>query len=80
MGFKVGAALAAAAVSGVVFSSPARALSESQEAAACQGDAIKLCSPYIPDRAKIRNCLVSYRDYLSPACRAIVAPGKKKRS
>ena len=79
MGWKVGAALSAALVSGVAFTSPASALSESQEAAACQGDAIKLCSPYIPDRAKIRNCLVSYKDYLTPACRALVAPGKKRK-
>ncbi|MGH6846318.1 MAG: hypothetical protein ACREC0_02430 [Methylocella sp.] len=46
---------------------------------ACQGDAMRLCSPAIPDHAKIHACLVHYKAYLSPACRAIVAPMKRRR-
>lgn len=57
---------------------PGSALSEAQMAADCQSDALRLCSPYIPDHAKIHACLVTYKAYLTPACRAIVAPGKKK--
>jgi hypothetical protein len=45
-----------------------------QEEADCEGDAIRLCSPYIPDHDKIHACLVEYQAYLSPACRDIVAP------
>ncbi|WP_374307083.1 hypothetical protein [Methylocella sp.] len=73
------AALAAAVLSGAAFCAPAYALTEAQEAAACEGDALRLCAPYVPDKAKIHACLVSYKAYLSPACRAIVAPGKKKK-
>jgi len=49
-----------------------------QEEADCQGDAMRLCGPAIPDHAKIRACLIYYKAYLSPACRAIVAPKKKR--
>jgi hypothetical protein len=38
---------------------------------------MRLCGPYIPDQGKIRACLVAYKDYLSPACRSIVAPKKR---
>jgi hypothetical protein len=55
------------------------ALTEQQEAADCQDDAMRLCGPYIPDHAKIHACLVTYKAYLSPACRAIVAPAKGRK-
>ena len=55
------------------------ALTEQQEAADCQNDAMRLCGPYIPDHAKIHACLVTYKAYLSPACRAIIAPAKRRR-
>jgi hypothetical protein len=45
-----------------------------QETIACQDDALRLCGPYIPDHAKIHSCLLTYKAYISPACRAIVAP------
>ncbi len=54
-------------------------LSQQQEAADCEGDAFRLCSPYIPNHAKIHACLVTYQAYLSPACRAIIAPAKGKK-
>ena len=40
----------------------------------CQGDAMRLCGPEIPDHEKIRQCLVYYKSEISPACRSIVAP------
>jgi hypothetical protein len=43
----------------------------------CQGDAMQFCGPEIPDREKIRECLVYYRADISPACRALVAPEEK---
>jgi hypothetical protein len=55
----------------------AQGLSFAVEKADCQGDAMRLCGPYIPDQDKIRACLVAYKDYLSPACRSIVAPKKR---
>jgi hypothetical protein len=45
-----------------------------QETIACQDDALRLCGPYIPDHAKIHSCLLTHKAYISPACRAIVAP------
>ena len=55
------------------------ALTQQQEAADCQNDAVRLCGPYIPDHAKIHACLVTYKAYLSPACRAIIAPAKHRK-
>lgn len=46
-----------------------------KEQAACQDDAMRLCGPYIPDHGKIHSCLVTYKANISPACRAMVAPG-----
>jgi hypothetical protein len=45
----------------------------------CQGDALRFCGPEIPDRDKIRECLVYYQADISPACRALVAPGGGNR-
>jgi hypothetical protein len=38
---------------------------------ACMGDALRLCSAYVPDRGAIANCLAAQRDRLSSQCRAI---------
>jgi hypothetical protein len=45
----------------------------------CQGDAMRLCGPEIPDHEKIRECLVYYKADISPACRAIVAPDDSRQ-
>lgn len=73
--------LIAAMILAGVMTAPAigQGLTLQQEEADCQGDAMRLCGPAIPDHAKIRACLIYYQAYLSPACRAIVAP-KGKRS
>ncbi|SFK45085.1 hypothetical protein [Methylocapsa palsarum] len=70
---------AAAALVVMATAAPLRAqgLSFAVEKADCQGDAMRLCGPYIPDQDKIHACLVAYKDYLSPACRSIVAPKKR---
>jgi hypothetical protein len=49
-----------------------------QETIACQDDALRLCGPYIPDHAEIHSCLLTYKAYISPACRAIVAPPHRR--
>lgn len=81
MGKKTKQMVAAAVVLSGVMTTAAwcQGLTEQQEAAACQGDAMRLCGPYIPDHAKIHACLVTYKVYLSPACRAIVAPAKRRK-
>ncbi len=43
-----------------------------QQQQACQGDAIRLCGPVIPDHARIHSCLRHHRTHLSHACRAII--------
>jgi hypothetical protein len=42
----------------------------------CAGDAQRLCSQAIPDRAKVASCLSQNRRQLSPACRAEMGGGK----
>jgi hypothetical protein len=71
--------LAAALVGSAFMATAALAISEQQEAADCQNDALRFCGPYVPDKAKIHSCLVTYKAYISPACRAIIAPGKQRR-
>ncbi|NHO19787.1 hypothetical protein GOB90_12540 [Acetobacter oeni] len=41
-----------------------------EQTAACKGDAVKLCTFYIPNEKKIAACLASKRDKLTPACKA----------
>lgn len=45
--------------------------SESEQRQACMGDAMRLCSAYVPDRAQIRDCMAAQLDRLSPQCRAV---------
>jgi hypothetical protein len=39
---------------------------------ACQGDAQKICAADIPDRAKVRVCLVANKAKLSEACKKVI--------
>jgi len=45
---------------------------------ACQGDAMNLCGPVIPDEQKVAACLAQQMPRLSPACRAMFGPQHKK--
>ena len=45
--------------------------SEAVQRQACMGDALRLCSEYVPDRDQIRDCMAAQRDQLSPSCRAV---------
>jgi hypothetical protein len=38
---------------------------------ACTPDVFRLCQQFIPNRGPIVACLIRYRAYLSPACRAV---------
>ena len=70
------AVLALAALSlGLGLAAPAAAQGTPQQQQACQPDAFRLCSEFVPDVAKIQACMSRKRAQLSPACRAaIVGP------
>jgi hypothetical protein len=60
---------------------PAAAQGTPEQRQACQPDAMRLCSEFIPDVERITACMVKNRIRLSPACRAVFAtPSHKKRS
>jgi hypothetical protein len=42
---------------------------------ACTPDAMRLCSDFIPDVAKVTHCMMAKRGQLSAACRAAMAGG-----
>ena len=61
-------------------SSPALAQQWSPEQrAACEPDAMRLCQQYVPDLARTRACMIQYRRYLSPRCRAVIEGGRRGR-
>jgi len=43
----------------------------------CAGDAQRVCSEFIPDRAKVASCLFKNKAQLSQACSAAIGGGKK---
>ena len=48
---------------------------------ACQPDAMRLCSEFIPDVERITACMVKNRIRLSPPCRAVFStPARKEKS
>jgi hypothetical protein len=47
-----------------------------QDDGACVGDAMNICSQYIPDRSRVAGCLMSNRNRISPSCRAQLAHWK----
>jgi len=46
-------------------------VSMAQARAACTGDAMRMCSQYIPSRGRITACLSRNRGSLSPGCHAV---------
>lgn len=56
------------------------ASAQSQDAQqACTPDAMRLCSEFIPDRNKVRSCMLRKRSQLSQACRVAIAGGRRGR-
>ena len=47
---------------------------------ACQPDAMRLCSQFIPDVDRITACMIKKRIRLSPACRAQFTAHPKTKS
>jgi hypothetical protein len=45
---------------------------------ACTPDAMRLCQEFIPDRDKVRLCMIRKRSELSEACRTAMHGGEKE--
>ncbi len=50
-----------------------------EQRAACEPDAMRLCQQYVPDVGRVRACMLHYRRYLSPRCRAVIEGGRRGR-
>ena len=69
----------AALIGLVMMAQPAAAQGTPEQQAACQGDAQRLCSAYIPDVDRVRACMAHNRRYLSPRCRAVFEGGARRK-
>jgi hypothetical protein len=65
-----GVLLAAIGASGLI-SDQAIAQGTPEQRQACQPDAMRLCSEFVPDVDRITACMIKQRMRLSPACRAV---------
>ena len=63
----------ATALSVSTWSAASQAYTPEQEQA-CSGDAMRLCSAYIPDVDRITVCMVQNKSQLSPGCRVFFGP------
>ena len=61
-------------------STPAAAQGTPEQRQACQPDAMRLCSEFVPDVERITACMVKNRIRLSPPCRAVFTTPKKPRT
>ncbi len=59
---------------------PAAAQGTPQQRAACEGDAMRLCSAYVPDVGRVSACMSRNRRNLSAGCRAVFDGGGKRRA
>ena len=50
-----------------------------KQRADCEPDAMRLCNQYVPDVQRVSACMSHYRRYLSPACRAVLYGGPRKK-
>jgi hypothetical protein len=50
---------------------PAAAQGTPEQRQACQPDAMRLCSEFVPDVERITACMIKNRIRLSPPCRAV---------
>lgn len=61
---------------GLIFGSIQGASAQNQDAVqACTPDAMRLCSEFIPDREKVRSCMLRKRGQLSSECRTAMRGG-----
>jgi hypothetical protein len=67
-----------ALLAGIVLGGLEAASAQSQEAIqACTPDAMRLCSEFIPDRAKVRDCMLRKVGEVSQACRSAMRGGRR---
>jgi hypothetical protein len=59
----------------VVFASNAGAEVSNEAKQACAPDAMRLCSEFVPDVAKVTACMNAKVSELSPACRVFIVGG-----
>ncbi len=52
----------------------------SQQQAACEDDAYRLCPDEIPDEARVASCMERQKSKLSPGCRAFFRPSPRHRA
>ena len=57
---------------------PAAAQGTPEQRQACQPDAMRLCSEFVPDVERITACMIKNRIRLSPACRAVFSTPSHK--
>jgi hypothetical protein len=69
---------ASLALAAVFAPSPAAAYTE-QQRAACEGDAMRLCSEHVPNVDRITACMRAKQRHLSAGCRAVFGGGASKR-
>jgi hypothetical protein len=64
-----------------VMPAPATAQSRGtpEQQQACQPDAMRLCSEFVPDVERITACMIKNRIRLSPPCRAVFTTSSHKR-
>ena len=66
----------------LLMTSPARSQSDlrSQQQAACEDDAYRLCPDEVPDEARVASCMARQKTKLSPGCRAMFTPSPRHRA
>jgi hypothetical protein len=57
---------------------PAAAQGTPEQRQACQPDALRLCSEFVPDVDRITACMIKNRIRLSPPCRAVFSTPRGK--
>ena len=73
----IGALLAIGSQAGAV--DPAKYQITEAERAACQGDAVMLCSATFPDQDLLLACMRAHQDSLSSLCRTTFRAGLRRR-
>jgi type II secretory pathway component PulL len=61
-------------------SGPAAAQGTQQQRLACEADAQRLCSQFIPDVDRITSCLMANQRHLSADCRREIGSARKPRT
>jgi hypothetical protein len=74
-----GLILAAALTTTGLPGTPAFAQGTPEQQAACEPDATRLCSEFIPDERTTASCLRRNLRKLSPACRSVMAKAKRSK-